>query len=143
MKIMKKRAAKIKNIKVALYIKDIDSSSIEAFFNDYTFVWLQKVFLDIFQWISCPESKDFTIFHCSFNNNGPPFERPENVDFLKIISQHLVHTWEGRGRVWGCQTRHKWVWGGYVTLFWKMLNQKALIKRFSFVVYMNIWAIIY
>ena len=44
------------------------------------------------------------------------------------------------GRAWGCQPRHKWVWGGYVTLFWKMLNQKALIKRFSFVVYIIMWA---
>ena len=43
------------------------------------------------------------------------------------------------GRVRGCQPRHKWVWGGCVTLSWKMLNQKALTKRFSFVVHMNTW----
>ena len=35
---MKKQAVKIKNIKVALFIKEIDSHSNEAFFNDYTFV---------------------------------------------------------------------------------------------------------
>ena len=63
-----------------------------------------------------------------------------DVHFLEKVTQHLVHTWEGWGRVWGCQPRHKWVWGGYVTLFWKMLNQKALIKRFSFVVHMIMWA---
>ena len=99
----------------------------------------KKCFFDTFQWISCPESKDFTIFHCSFNENGPNFERPENVEFLKIISKHLFHTWEGWGRVWGCQPRHKWVWGGCITLFSENGFKMPLVKRFSFVVFMASW----
>ena len=62
--------------------------------------------------------------------------------WTQFFNNFSIPGWAG-GRVRGCQPRHKWVWGGYDTLFWKMLNQKSLIKRFSIVVYMNIWAIIY
>ena len=59
--------------------------------------------------------------------------------WIQLFNNFSIPGWAG-GRVRECQPRHIWVWGGCVTLFWKMLNQKALTKRFSIVVHMNTWA---
>ena len=54
----------------------------------------------------------------------------------QFFNNFSIPGWAG-GRVRGCQPRHKWVWGGCVTLFQKLLNQKALVKRFPFLVFMT------
>ena len=59
--------------------------------------------------------------------------------FVINIFQHFFHTWEGWGRVRGCRPMHNGLWGACVAIFWKMLNQKALAKRFSFMLHMNTW----
>ena len=59
--------------------------------------------------------------------------------YVASILHRIHHTWEGWGRVRECWPMHDGLWGGYVTIFWKLLNRKALAKRFSFILHMNTW----
>ena len=94
--------------------------------------------------ILCHSISTLSMIFCSIYKNCLRFWKSW---IMRCMWPKVFNIYSILGRVWGrvrgCQPRHKWVWGGCVTLSWKMLNQKALTKRFSFVVHMNTWVYTY
>ena len=63
----------------------------------------------------------------------------KNIRNVGSIFQQFFHTGEGWGMEQGCTCLDSSFWGVCDILIQKLLNQKALTKRFSFVVHMNTW----
>ena len=63
--------------------------------------------------------------------------RAEELEIRDLNSLLLFHTWVGWGRVWGCQPRHKWDWGGCITLLSENWLKMPLVKTFPFIVFMT------
>ena len=59
------------------------------------------------------------------------------VNFVNFKFQHFAILWGWGGDGLGVPTQAYWARGDCHTFFYKMLNQKAVIKRFSFVFHMN------
>ena len=63
------------------------------------------------------------------------------VQWITFLKLDLYLGGVGKGK--GMPTQAIWVWGGCVTFFWKMLNQKLLIKKFWNYVFLNTYAMVF